>query len=266
MGSPRFRAVDTRACIVTHAWFPPGAMLAPHTHDRPIVAVMLSGGFRSDIAHRRLECAPGSVWTEPLAEIHANDVGREGARVVVMQPDPLLGHRFAPVQRLLEDVSLQRHAGIASDARRVVEEIEHGDDISPMAIDALVMSMLSVAGRLRERETRESTPPRWLLMVRDLLHDRFLERLTLDELAAAAGVQASYLARQFRAWCCMTIGEYVRRLRCDWAAARLAQTDTPISEIALRAGYSDQSHFTRQCRQYLGMSPGAYRRMHRGSR
>jgi quercetin dioxygenase-like cupin family protein len=43
MGSPEFRTIETNGFIVTDAWFPPGAVLPRHTHDRAIFATMLEG-------------------------------------------------------------------------------------------------------------------------------------------------------------------------------------------------------------------------------
>lgn len=106
--------------------------------------------------------------------------------------------------------------------------------------------------------------PRWLARTRDLLHDQFRERHTLAELAAQAGVHASHLAREFRVHYGVSVGEYVRRVRCEWAATQLLSTTDSISEIAASAGYSDQSHFTRQCVRFLGVGPARYRRT-RGS-
>jgi hypothetical protein len=42
----------------------------------------------------------------------------------------------------------------------------------------------------------------------------------------------------------------------------LLETDDPIATIALECGYTDQSAFTRQFRQTLGMSPSKYRSAH----
>jgi AraC-like DNA-binding protein len=43
------------------------------------------------------------------------------------------------------------------------------------------------------------------------------------------------------------------------AARELAETAEPLSEIALRAGFYDQSHFTNVFRRTLGVTPSAYR-------
>jgi AraC-like DNA-binding protein len=45
----------------------------------------------------------------------------------------------------------------------------------------------------------------------------------------------------------------------EQAARELAETDEPLSEIALRAGFYDQSHFSNVFRRVLGVSPAAYR-------
>lgn len=261
-GSAGFRTIDSGSSVVTHARFPANTVIDAHTHDRPIFAVMLSGGFRSTIAHRRLECAPTTLWTEPAGEVHANYIGRTGARVIVVQPNPALDV-FAPFASLLEIVRHTRQPLVANDAQRIASEIEDPDTLTPMAIDALIFTMFATAARSLSMR-RRSEPPKWLVRIRELLHDRFRERLSLADLSIVAGVNASHVAREFRAHYGLSIGEYVRRLRCEWAAARLLTTTESISEIAASAGYSDQSHFTRQCVRFLGVGPGRYRRT-RGS-
>ncbi|PYO90670.1 MAG: hypothetical protein DMD66_01815 [Gemmatimonadetes bacterium] len=78
--------------------------------------------------------------------------------------------------------------------------------------------------------------------------------------AAMCGGHPDYFARAFRTWFGAAVGAYVRRLRLDWAADRLARTEVPIVEIALDAGFADQSHFTRAFRHQVGVTPGDYRR------
>jgi AraC family transcriptional regulator len=263
MGSPRFRTAATSGCTVTDAWFPPGTVLEPHTHDRTIFAVMLDGCFDSAIARRRLDCTPATVWTEPREERHANYIGRAGARVLVVQPDPARSDLFAPFASLTDEVHLLRHAGIAADARRVLAELDIADALTPLAIDSLVLTMMTAASRVRfGRQNRRALPP-WLARAQEILHERFRDGVQLADVAAAVGVHPSHLAHAFRRHFRTTVGTYARSLRADWAVERLVRTDDPLAEIALAAGYSDQSHFTRECRRARGVSPGEYRRSRR---
>lgn len=260
MGSPGFRALEATGCTLTEARFAPGDVLPPHTHDRAIFGVMLDGSFQSVIGRRRLDCAPAAVWVEPLAERHANYIGRSGARVLVVQPDPAHADRFRPFAGFLDGVQHLRHGGVAADARRIVAELDIADDVSPFAIDALVQTMLAAAARAWRAPRAHAAPPRWLLRARELLHERFRERPSVGEVAASVGVHPSHLARTFRAHFRVTMGDYVRRLRAEWAAERLARSAMPLAEIAAAAGYSDQSHLTRELKRRLGVRPGEYRR------
>lgn len=261
MGSPRFRTMEATACTVTDAWFPPYAHLPPHTHDRPIFGVMLHGAFESSIANRTLDCPPGAVWVEPLGERHANRIGREGARVIVVQPDASLVHADGgSFAGYLGTVQHLRHSGIAGDALRVARELDDADDLSRLTIDGLVQTMLATAVR-RERAQRVHAPtPPWLLLAQELAHAQFRERVGLSQIAVAVGVGASHLAREFRAHFGTTLGDYVRRLRVEWVADQLTRTRMTLSEIGIAAGFSDQSHLTREFRRRYGVSPGAWRR------
>ncbi len=78
--------------------------------------------------------------------------------------------------------------------------------------------------------------------------------------AHVVGVHPDHLARAFRLRFGAPIGSYLRRLRLDWAAMRLETGDEGISAVALRAGFADQSHFTRTFKRHTGLTPQAYRR------
>jgi AraC family transcriptional regulator len=95
--------------------------------------------------------------------------------------------------------------------------------------------------------------------VRERLDSRIGTRPSLAELAALARVHPVHLARSFRQHYGVSIGEYVRRLRLEWAAAQLAATQTPIALLAAQAGFADQSHFTRAFKRHTGLTPGRYR-------
>jgi AraC family transcriptional regulator len=51
----------------------------------------------------------------------------------------------------------------------------------------------------------------------------------------------------------------VRQRRIQFACGRLTATDAPLADVALAAGFCDQSHFTKAFRRVTGMTPSAYR-------
>src|SRR5262249_48231108 len=109
-------------------------------------------------------------------------------------------------------------------------------------------------------------PPRWLDRVRELLRDRFAENLSLAEVAAAVNISADHLARSFRRCHGCTMGEYVRRLRVDFACRRLAASEVPLVELALDAGFTHQRPFRKPSNRHVGVPPAAFRNLHRRRR
>ncbi len=89
------------------------------------------------------------------------------------------------------------------------------------------------------------------------------EHPSLTELAAAVGRHPTHVARAFRREHGVTVAEYSRSLRLEWARAQLAVDDMPLSRIAIDAGFADQSHFTRAFRRHHGITPGRYRELAR---
>jgi len=260
MGSPWFRSMSTQTCLFTEARFSAGDALHPHSHDRPIMAVMLDGSFDTAIAGQRHACTPGWAWTEPCEERHANYIGNRGARVLVMQPDPAAIASFEFVRPLIEDLAHVRDPVVGVDARRVLAEMDRSDDLSPLAVDALMVGMLVRVSRGGRSERAPRRRPPWLDRVQDMLNEEFRGPPSLSRLSIEAGVTPTHLCHAFRAHTGTTIGRYVRSARASWAAEQLRSSDQPLSAIAAAAGYADQSHFIRECRRLLGACPSDYRR------
>ena len=71
------------------------------------------------------------------------------------------------------------------------------------------------------------------------------EPLTLTELSARSGYSAWHLHRQFRFYCGMPLQSYQRLLKLQRAATALAYRQTPVTELALEAGYQHAESFSR---------------------
>jgi len=85
-------------------------------------------------------------------------------------------------------------------------------------------------------------------------------RFSVAEVARCAHVSCSHFCREFKRAFGMGVHAYVMRRRIELAQHLMLTTDAPLSEIALRVGLTDQSHFTRWHRRVVGVTPGAWRR------
>jgi AraC-like DNA-binding protein len=82
---------------------------------------------------------------------------------------------------------------------------------------------------------------------------------SVEELAGIAAMSRYQLDRRMRRVFGLTTGQWLLKVRIDLAQRQLRETNHSIATIALRAGYSDQSAFTRQFRRATGLSPSEYR-------
>lgn len=101
--------------------------------------------------------------------------------------------------------------------------------------------------------------PQWLEKVRNILEQRFAEPFKLSEIAAEAGVHPVHLAREFRKYYGTSVGEYLRKVRIEYACRELMGSNAAVTNIAFAAGFADQSHFSRTFKRLCGTTPGRYR-------
>ncbi|MGC3957888.1 MAG: AraC family transcriptional regulator [Verrucomicrobiota bacterium] len=96
------------------------------------------------------------------------------------------------------------------------------------------------------------------------IHAHYDEPLKIPDLAVAAGMSAYQFEQRIRKIFAITAGQFIQKVRMDAAMRRLRDTSDEIVKIALDCGYAEQSSFTRQFKQAVGLSPARYRRMMRG--
>jgi len=79
--------------------------------------------------------------------------------------------------------------------------------------------------------------------------------LTLDAMAAQAGIRPLYLARAFKAAIGQSPHQYVLARRVERAKELLRNTDMPIIDVALSVGFSSQSHLSHWMFRHTGRPP-----------
>ena len=84
--------------------------------------------------------------------------------------------------------------------------------------------------------------------------------LSLQQIAAEFDLSVSHFSRAFRRSTGLPPHQWLLRQRVKAAKQLMAVRDLPLSEIAISAGFANQSHFTRVFSSLVGASPGAWRR------
>ena len=69
----------------------------------------------------------------------------------------------------------------------------------------------------------------------------------------------SHFQATFRRITGLSFGRYCLQARLSGAADLLANSDLPVTEVARRTGYCDDSHLHRHFRRHFGATPRAYR-------
>jgi len=220
------------------------------------LAVVLDGAMQKRFSNATWSLARDSFATLPSGAGHYTDFGVKATHVLTVYPlSDEAGPLFTSFLRERHQITAPAAATLG---RRIAYELQAPDASSALAAEGLVLQLLAMGEREASASGRRGTT--WLSGVVEILRERAPDAPSLTELAAEAGVHPGHLARTFRQAFGVTVCEYSRSLRLEWAAAQL-EGDGPLAQIALEAGFADQSHFTRAFRRRLGVTPGRYREL-----
>jgi AraC-like DNA-binding protein len=213
---------------------------------------------------------PGSIHLTSPLELHAIrgvGGGPVGLRVLLVAPTALaklwreLGASvgtttFRSAHRIVDDLELYRELSeLFDDFRRPV-----------VALDKATRLVECLARLFGEHDRDATAEPKragcrisGIERARDHLRAHVPDAISLDELAAVAGLSKYYLLRAFRNAFGLTPHAYQMQLRLA-RARRLIADGHALSYVTYEAGFADQSHLTRRFAGFLGLTPARFAR------
>jgi len=139
-------------------------------------------------------------------------------------------------------------------------------ETSKIAVRDTRNRIIGLAGITRDLHSGEASWRRFedLAPVVEHITRHYGESNQTPELAALAHLSISQFVRRFKSVFHTTPARYVQKIRLQHACRLLATTSRKVVDIAVSCGFHDHSHFTRNFTAAFGLSPGSYRKRHRG--
>ena len=211
---------------------------------------------------------PRSLWISPSANpitLRLNST----LRYLRVSIDPLhLGRLITPSLDEVGPVHLRRTYAVESpQIRHLMLALKYEADSRNAHGLAMVEAVTSALGHLLVRHAGVEQPRpihnRGGLSavakrrVLELIDAELDARLTVEMLSREVGLSAAHFARAFKETMGRAPHQYLLALRLERARRLLETTEASLSDIAQRAGFADQAHFTRLFKRAFGTTPGA---------
>jgi AraC family transcriptional regulator len=221
-------------------------LVRPHAHDWPVLSLFVLGAYdnRTEVGDARF-ARPSAILYRPGAW-HENRIGDCGFEQIEIEFDPQwLGGSPLP------DLPATRLTGSTLGAviRQLALDVAAIDE---QELKERIIALLAIA-----RQTREGPEPAWLSRLECELHTA--EQINVRELAACLGRHPVWVGQRYRGATGESLQQAIARVRVERAAKLLRESDDGAAQIAVDAGFCDQSHMIRTFRRLLGRTPAEVR-------
>lgn len=254
----RSRMMSVPGFLLSRGMHPQGTALPKHAHDDPTLCYVLRGRFTEYVGGQAVDCLSDSLKVTPAGQTHWNRFSADETHGLRIDVDR---GRFADsrtIYKLLDERVHVSGAHAGSIVNRLLAELDARDDTAAIAVEGLLLELLAVLARDALPAVPSAIPP-WLREADDMIRELYATTIALGQVARTVGVAPATLARSYRSAFRTTVGERIRELRIERAVRELIESGEPLSSIALRAGFYDQSHFTNLFRRRFGVTPAQYR-------
>ncbi|WP_192179239.1 AraC family transcriptional regulator [Mesorhizobium amorphae] len=237
-----------------------------HRHDTYAIGVTLHGvqSFRyRGAAHHSL---PGQIIVLHPDELHDGGAGTEEGlhyRILYLEPSLLLDCLGGAPLPFVDDAVVSDPAlrGTLLSALAPLDE-----ELDELFVADFIAQLAQNLGRHAGQPAKpmEKTAWRAAALARDYLEENVERAVRSDELEAVIGLDRYALSRHFRATYSTSPHRFLLMRRLQ-RARRMIEAGEALAEIAIAAGFSDQSHFNRHFKKAFGLTPGRWSALVRGS-
>lgn len=232
-----------------------------HRHDTYAIGITLSGVQSFNYRKITRHSLPGTTMVIHPDEIHDGEAGTAAGfsyRIAYIQP-ALLQTALANTQLPFVKNGVCNDPRLYSAARLLLTDITRQQDA--LERDDLLLDLAIALQSVSEtRKPQHRGDFRAAQTAREYIHDKLDSVITLDELADVSHRDRWSLSRDFRYYFGTSPYRYLTMRRLD-LVKRLMISGQSLADSSTIAGFSDQSHMTRQFAKTYGMPPAQWLRI-----
>ena len=216
-----------------------------HYHEDIHLSSIIQGGNLESRKKEDIQVLPGKVMLYDQGEIHRNRFTAHPSKNLNIE----FKEDFFTEEIRFSSFSFDPNTDLSF--FNIYAELQLNDLISAESIAYTLKSLF-----WKEERGNHSS---WVEKLKGVLHARWDEFPSLEELAKEIQVHPVTISRYFTKRTGMTLSTYMRKLKVKQATDFLINSSLPIVDIALRCGFSDQSHMNRLVKHHTGYTPGLIR-------
>jgi AraC family transcriptional regulator len=252
------RSTKISSLLLQEIRFPANSSIPMHSHPYALFCIALRGSCVEAYGKKLQQYQPFTLEYLPMDQTHSLTVEAVDLRAFCVEIPSSWFDRIREYS-LIVDQCVYTHRGLLGGLfMNLYKEFREMDAASPVAIEGITLEMLAEASRTHN-VILDRQPQPWLKKAVDLVQEHFSDHLTITEIATTVGIHPVHLTREFRKFHRCTIGDYIRKLRIEQSCKALAHSDFSLAQIALSAGFSDHSHFSRIFKRFMRVTPTQYR-------
>ena len=252
-----------------------------HAHPGYEVHYMLKGKstWELDDCSKSLTLSGGWFFIFPPNKLHhaSNEIGTPSTRISVCYGPPSTSAKNGDIStpdnyrrffQRFESYAFVPHR-LTTRIKRLLIDLRDGlanyhlnsedDNLSLRLLhELLLLETYRVLGR-GNATLNNAVIPQILTWMSEHLSDEF----SIDTLVNLSGYSRSQFYNLFLKETGMTPYDYLVRIRIDHAQKLISDnTDTPLSAVAAKCGFTSPNYFSGTFRKYVGMSPREFRKYH----
>ena len=228
-----------------------------HEHENPYISLLLLGEYQEESIMAESAIKSGSALFRPKGFEHENEIGSENSFCFNIEIEKEL---------MDENHSLQM-ADYVRFERNNIEilkifygfQLDYSDELLNIIVEENLYHILQ--HQLTKRSTGRAP---WVDKIKKEVRFHPEKHYRIEEVSQFLHLHPNYFVRKFKEKTGLTFGDYLLRQRIAVAVDLMLYSSKNLTEIAVKSGFYDQSHFIRHFKRFFGVSPFQYRAIVKG--